>query len=122
MTPSPDVIHMIDEIELHPGMNPDEFIAAFRARYLPGAQERGMELVHVWITPPEYPPEMGATAILVWALDGVAGFWRMRSQNAAPEVAAWWKECAKYCVRRTRRFAVAPEARAEMKAAGRAHA
>lgn len=120
MSDPSDIIYLIDEVELRPGMT-DAFLEAFRARYLPGARERGMELIHTWVTPPESPPETGQTVLLIWALAGIPGFWRMRSQNAAPEIAAWWRECEQYCVRRTRRFAVTPEAREGFAAAGRAH-
>lgn len=114
-------VYLIDEIELRPDVT-DEFLAAFRADYLPGAVDRGMQLLHTWVTPPERPAEMGATVLFVWVLEGVPGFWRMRSQNAAPEVAAWWRKCESYCVRRTRRFAVTPESQADFAAAGRGHA
>ncbi len=121
MSDKNDTIYLIDEIELRPDVT-DEFLAAFRARYLPGTRDRGMELIHTWVTPPECPPATGATVLFVWALAGVPGFWRMRSQNAAPEIADWWHECERYCVRRTRRFAVTPESRADFSAAARVHA
>lgn len=121
MNSASETIHLIDEIELLPDAT-DDFLAAFRARYLPGARERGMELVHTWITPPESPPEAGASVLLVWGLEGVPGFWSMRRQSAAPEVDDWWRECERYAVRRTRRFAVTPESRADFSAAGRVHA
>jgi len=121
MSDAKDTIYLIDEIELRSDAT-DEFLAAFRAHYLPGARDRGMELVHTWITPPESPPETGATVLFVWALAGVPGFWRMRSRNAAPEITEWWRECEDHCVRRTRRFAVTPEARAGFSAAGKVHA
>lgn len=114
-------IYLIDELELLPDVT-EEFLEAFRARYLPGARERGMELLHTWVSPPERPPETGSTIFCVWSLAGIPGFWRMRSQNATPEIAAWWRECERYCVRRTRRFAVTPESRASFAAAGRVHA
>jgi hypothetical protein len=121
MSDSGDTIFLIDEIELRPDVM-DDFLEAFRARYLPGARDRGMELVHTWVTPPETPPETGATILFVWALAGIPGFWRMRSQNATPEIADWWRECEGYCVQRTRRFAVAPESLSAFSAAGRVHA
>ena len=120
MSDATDPIWLIDEIELLPDVA-DDFFSAFDARYLPGARERGMELVHRWITPPEPPPGVGPTVILVWQLAGVPGFWRMRSQNGAPEIGDWWREAERYCVRRTRRFAVAADARAGFAAAGRVH-
>ena len=74
------------------------------------------------VTPPEAPHSVHATLIAVWELEGIAGFWRMRSQNRRPEVVDWWAACDLQCVRRTRRFAVAPDDLKAMSAAGRGHA
>lgn len=121
MSESADTIYMIDEIELEPGQL-EPFLEAFRARYLPIARERGMELLHTWVTPPEGPPDLGETVMLVWGLSGIPGFWQMRSQTGSPGIAEWWTECDTYCVKRTRRFAVTPEARPVYLAAGRVRA
>ena len=121
MSQAAETIYMIDEIELHPDRL-DTFLEAFGARYLPLAKQRGMELLHTWVTPPEGPPGAGETVLLVWGLAGVPGFWQMRSQTGLPGVAEWWQECDTLCVRRTRRFAAAPEALPGMRAAGRVHA
>jgi len=116
-----DTIYVIDELEIREGMT-DEFLAAFRERYLPEAKARGMELQHTWVTPPEGPPGATSTVLLVWGVEGVPGFWHMRRQSGSPGIAAWWDECGRYCVRRRRRFAVDPDARARFSAAGRVHA
>jgi len=115
-------IYVIDEVDLRPDVDVDTFLAALDARYRPGAEQRGMTLLHTWVTPPESPPDVGATVVLVWTLAGTAGFWTMRSQNSARGVAEWWRECEGLCVRRTRRFAVDADARAAFAAAGRVHA
>ena len=114
-------VYLIDELEIREGLL-DEFLAAFRERYLPDAVARGMELRHTWVTPPEGPPGANPSVMLVWGLEGIPGFWRMRSQNGAPEIAAWWRECDRYCVTRTRRFAVDCDAREAFAAAGRVRA
>jgi hypothetical protein len=80
-----------------------------------------MVLLHTWVTPPEGPPGLGETVLLVWSLNGIPGFWQMRSQTGLAGIAEWWSECDDYCVRRTRRFAVEPAARAGYLAAGRVH-
>lgn len=117
-----DAIHVLDEMELAPGVDVEAFVAAFRSRYQVLAETRGMVLQHLWVTPPEGPPSVNPTVVAIWGLEGVPGFWRMRSQNADPEVAAWWAECDRQCVRRSRRFAVAPDALGGFSAAGRRHA
>jgi hypothetical protein len=120
MSGGTEPVFMIDEIDLLPD-SVDPLLIAFRERYLPGAQKRGMELVHTLVTPPESPPDSEVTLLLFWKLAGVGGFWQMRSANASPEIAAWWRECDALCVRRKRRYAVEADSLASFVAAGRAH-
>lgn len=115
-----DPIYLIDELVLRPGRL-DDFLAAFHARYVPGATERGQRLLHVLVTPPTAHADLGQSVLILWQLDGLPGFWGMRSTNATPEVAAWWAECAGWVETRTRRFAAAPEAVARFDALGRLH-
>lgn len=114
-----DPIFLIDEIDLRSD-SVDALLASFRTRYLPGARERGMELVHTLVTPPEGPTNGEATLLLFWKISGIAGFWAMRSANATPEIAEFWRECDALCIRRTRRFAVEADARGGFTALGRA--
>lgn len=95
---------VLDELELLPGQL-GAFLDAFKVDYQPGAEERGMTLQHVWVTPPFERHEGGTTVLLVWQLDGTAGFWTMRSQSGAEEVARWWQRCDSFVVKRTRRIA-----------------
>ena len=112
---------LIDEIELRPGALED-FLAAMDTGYRPGAEARGQRLVHTWVTPPTRTEGIPVSVMLVWQLDGVEGFWRMRSQNAADDVVAWWREAERYCVSRTRRYAASPAAVDRFEAFGRANA
>jgi hypothetical protein len=43
------VIHLVDTVEVEPG-DLDAYLDAFSEYYLPGATERGMELVGCWNT------------------------------------------------------------------------
>ncbi len=119
--PAGDPITIIDELELRPGML-RPFLEALHADYLPGAEARGLTLLHTWVTPPVELAEGGTRVLLVWQVDGVPGFWRMRSGSAGPEVAAWWQACERFVVSRTRRTAVEAEALPRFEAAGRLHA
>ena len=114
----PEPIYVLDEVELRPGML-DAFLEAMHERYRPDAEARGQRLLHTWVTPPTLIEGIPQTVLLVWQLEGVAGFWQMRSQNATPEVMSWWADCDAFVHRRTRRFAAEFEALAGLDALGR---
>ena len=113
-----DPIYVLDELHLKPGML-DAFLASMRANYLPGAEARGQVLVHTWVTPPTSTDGIPMSVLLVWRLEGVAGFWRMRSQNATPDVVQWWKDCEAFVDSRSRRFAASPSSIPAFEALGR---
>jgi len=114
-------IFVLDELVLRPGML-EPFMAALEQDYRPGAEARGQRLLHRWVTPPTTAAGAEHAVLLVWQLDGVAGFWTMRSQNATPEVVAWWADAERFIRSRTRRFAAESEALAGLDALGRIHA
>ena len=118
---SDDSVFILDELELRPGMLAP-FRKAFLAQYAPGARQRGMRLLHTWVTPPVELETGGTKVVLVWQLDGVSGFWTMRSQNGGPETAAWWQNCEQFVVSRTRRYAVEADALPRLESAARANA
>ncbi len=119
--PRQDPITIIDDLELRPGML-EPFLEAMNADYRPGAEQRGLRLVHTWVTPPAELDGGGTRVLLVWQVDGVPGFWRMRSQSGSPEVARWWQACERFTVSRSRRTAVEAEALRRFEAAARLHA
>lgn len=114
-------IIVLDELQLKPGML-EAFLEALESRYRPGAEARGQRLLHSWVTPPSETAGVGLSVLLVWELAGVPGFWQMRSQNATPEVQAWWADCEAFIESRTRRFAVGADALAEFESLGRLNA
>jgi len=114
-------IIVLDELHLKPGML-ETFLAALESSYRPGAEARGQKLRHTWITPPTETAGVGLSVLLVWELAGVPGFWQMRSQNATPEVSAFWSDCEALIESRTRRFAVGANALEEFEGLGRLNA
>ena len=118
---APDPIWILDEIELRPGKLA-AFRAALEADYLPGARERGMELVHQLATPPVELAEGGTRLLLDWRLPGLADFWAMRAQNTRPGVADFWRDTASLYVARTRRHAADVDALERLDGAARANA
>lgn len=113
-------ITIVDELELLPGQL-DDFMAAFETEYRPGAEDRGMKLAHLWVTPPFERPEGGTTLLIIWQVEGAAGFWAMRSQSGAEDVARWWKRCDAFTVRRSRRIAAEAADLPSLAQAGHAH-
>lgn len=121
MSDAVDPVYVLDELELRPGA-----LAAFRealgARYQPGAERRGMTLLHTWVTPPVELANGGTRVVLVWQLDGVAGFWAMRSGTRDLDVEQWWRECEAFVVWRSRRFAAEADALPRLEEAARGNA
>ena len=118
---SVEPIFVLDEIRLKPGML-DPFLEAMESRYRPGAEARGQMLIHTWVTPPTTAEGVTLEVLLVWRLEGVPGFWRMRSQNSTDEIAAWWSDCEALIESRTRRIAASPSALSGFEALGRLNA
>ena len=120
--PGAEAVFVIDELKLRAGAL-DAFLSAFHEDYRPGAESRGQRLLHVWVTPPTAEASLRHEVVIVWSVDGIPGFWGMRSQNATPDVLRWWATCDERWVEsRTRRFAAPPDALPALDAAGRANA
>lgn len=120
MNETTDPVYVLDELELRPGAL-DPFRQAFDTGYRLGAEARGMKLLHTWVTPPVELADGGTRVLLVWQLDGVEGFWSVRTQRD-PDVASWWQECERFVVSRTRRMAAEADALPRLEAAARANA
>ncbi len=95
-------IYVLDRVKLRPGQL-QAYQQALRERYLPGARERGMELIGSWVTPP-VEVEHGNELVTLWSLPSIETFWAMRSGSAAPELAAWWEESDRLALSRERKF------------------
>jgi hypothetical protein len=95
-------IYILDQVKLRPGQL-QAYQKALRERYLPGARERGMELIGSWVTPP-VEVEQGNELVTLWSLPSIELFWEMRSGSAAPELEAWWKESDQLTLGRERKF------------------
>jgi hypothetical protein len=98
-----DAIYILDRVQLRPGQL-QAYQQALRERYLPGARERGMELVGSWITPPLEIDE-GNELVTLWSLPSTEAFWAMRAAaSASPELAAWWEESDQLTLSRERKI------------------
>ncbi len=95
-------IYILDRVKLRPGQL-QAYQQSLRERYLPGARERGMELIGSWITPP-VEVEDGNELVTLWSLPSIAAFWAMRAGSSTPELAAWWEESDQLTLSRERKF------------------
>lgn len=98
-------IYLIDELVAQPGQGP-ALLAAYLDRYVPGAQQRGLTLLHRFVSPPMWLSEQSNTLVFLWTLEGGARAWwaaRIGSGRDAT-VDAWWRESEALVLTRSRRF------------------
>ena len=103
-------IYILDEIVVRPG-RADDYRLAYAARYVPGAERRGMRLAGAWQTPPgQHFAELPTTLFYLWAVDGVQGWWSQRMSKLPDgsderfEKLAWWQESDRMTLSRKRRM------------------
>jgi hypothetical protein len=97
-------LYVLDEMTVPPGQ-----LAHVRAlideAYRPGAEERGLRLEHMCLTPPLELDDEPTTLVLWWSLPDPAAFWAMkRSATQNPGVAAVWDRVDGLVSSRSRRF------------------
>lgn len=98
-------VRVIDRVVVQPGSLAD-FRHRFDTDYLPGALDRGMELVERWATPPVEVDGEPTEVTLVWRVDGPTGFFAMRGEvQRHADVAAFWTDCAPLVRERQRSIA-----------------
>ena len=92
--PAAPPVFVIDELVAQPGQGV-ALRRAYLERYAPGAQRRGMLLVHELVSPPYWLPDGSNRLLFVWTVSGPAGVWAMKhAARQDPDVAAWWNEQA----------------------------
>jgi hypothetical protein len=96
------MIFLVESVDVRPD-DVDAYVRGFETHYLPGALERGMELVGCWHTPKEIGEDV--TVTVIFRLPGWAEWEQIR--NAAvgdPGVAAWVNVRRDLMVRGSRKF------------------
>ncbi len=105
MTEMPNDLFVVDAITAKPGQARAvrEF---YMSDYAPGAAERGMKLVHSWVSPAiALQGDRSNILTFIWAVAGTPGWWRMRLGAAFdPTVEAFWAALAPLIVERSRQF------------------
>ena len=101
-------ILILDEIVVKPGLVQD-YRRAYRARYVPAAERRGMTLAGAWQSPAgrDYD-DLPTTLYYLWSVADVAGWWAMRLSRTSDgtderfEKLAWWEESDRMTLGRKR--------------------
>jgi hypothetical protein len=103
-------IFILDEIVVKPGQT-SAYCAAYERDYAPGARRRGMRIEGRWRNPPVQDfEEMPTTLYILWSVENVAGWWRMRLSRTADgadersEKHRWWQESEHMILSRKRSF------------------
>ena len=96
------MIFLVESVDVRPD-DVDAYIAGFETNYLPGALERGMELVGCWHTPKQIGEDV--TVTVIFRLPGWAEWEQIRNGAVGdPGVAAWVALRRDLMVRGSRKF------------------
>jgi hypothetical protein len=96
------VIFLVESVDVRPD-DVDAYVAAFETHYLPGALDRGMELVGCWHTPKQIGEDV--TVTVIFRLPGWAEWEQMRNRAVGdPGVATWVATRRDLMVRGSRKF------------------
>jgi hypothetical protein len=99
-----ETIYILDEMTAKPGQA-EALLAAYMADYVPAARERGMTLIHRWVTPPLWLKAQSNTLHVIWTVQGAKSWWRMSFIGRRdPAVAGWWENAAPMIESRRRCF------------------
>jgi len=103
------VIHVLDTLAARPGLLVD-VRRRVQEVYEPLVASMGMRVVHVWMAPAVELRDRPTELLVLWELDDVPAFWRMRVGAAQdPRVAAFWSSLDPMLADRTRRLMCDPD-------------
>lgn len=103
MPPAKVTLYIVDDVTAKPGAGA-AFLEAYLQRYVPGAQARGLSLLHRLVSPPVWLPDQSNRLLFIWTAEGAAGVWASKfAGRSDPALAAWWEtEAAALIESRTR--------------------
>jgi hypothetical protein len=75
----------------------------YRDEYIPGAEARGMKLVHRLVSPPLWLDDGANRLLFLWRLPDADGFWRKNNLGRRdPVVQGWWAKVDRLAASRRR--------------------
>jgi len=96
------MIFLVESVDVRPD-DVDAYVRGFETHYLPGALDRGMELVGCWHTPTQIGEDV--TVMVIFRLPGWAEWEQIRNAAVAdPGVAAWVNVRRDLMLRGSRKF------------------
>lgn len=102
-----ELVYVIDEIVAKPGKG-KAFYDAYTQRYVPGAVDRGMTLVHRFVEPAMWLPEGMNRLFFIWSQSDPGAVWGAKQRaRLDPEVTRWWEEDAASLIESRQRYTVA---------------
>jgi hypothetical protein len=97
-------VYIIDDLLAAPGRG-QELLAAYKDRYLPGAQARGMVLERIIVSPPVWLDDASNRLTISMTVEGAGGWWGQAVQSRYdPSVGEFWASIEPLLVSRTRSF------------------
>jgi hypothetical protein len=97
-------IYIIDELIAAPGKG-RELLAAYKDRYVPGAQARGMSLERILVSPPLWLDKASNRLTITWTVEGAGAWWGQAVQSRYdPSVGEFWSSIEPLVVSRARHF------------------
>lgn len=107
-------VFIIDEFVAMPGKG-KELLAAYRDRYVPGAEARGMTLERIVVSPPMWLEQASNRITASWTVEGASGWWGQAVQSRYdPAVGEFWPSIEGLIVSRNRHFGAAAQDVAEL--------
>lgn len=106
------MIHVLDEIVLAPERLQPVLNALEASGYRAATEQRGLTLLHRWVSPPVARPGEPNTLWLLWRVEGsdnAFAYYVARSQQGA-EVGAFWNQVAELAQSRRRHVLADTEA------------
>ncbi len=102
--PGQEPIYYLDHLVAQPG-RAEDLLRFYMSDYAPRARERGLTLVHRWVTPPLWLREQSNELFVAWSVQGAQAWWDVtRQRRADPSFLAFWEKAEPMIVSRRRLF------------------
>lgn len=102
------MIDVLDVLGVKPG-HLNDVRRDVTAVYRPLVSEHGMQLANMWMSPAVELHDEPTELLVLWRLDRVAAFWRIRFDIDDARLVQFWRDIAPRLAHRTRRIMCDPD-------------